>query len=152
MTFQTLGLKTMHKPNKRIKPSLRNKIISLRKEGLSCNEIANLTGVGRSTIARYTSDWYQRHVTENNLTRLGQTPKYMKVKQDEKKAAPAKTAAKPTAAPKPTKAKEAKKPEPLSPEALEYIKKVYGEPQPTGNFVGNFFIRLGKFLGGHDSV
>lgn len=150
MTFQTLGLNAMHKPNKRIKPSLRNKIISLRKEGLSCNQIASLTGVGRSTVARYTSDWYQRHVTENNLTRLGQTPKHMKVKQHEKKEVPIKATATPAASPKPNKA--AKTPEPLSPEALEYIKKVYGEPRPTGNFVGNFFIRLGKFLGGHDSV
>jgi hypothetical protein len=38
-------------------------------------------------------------------------------------------------------------------EVRDYIKKIYESPPiDKGTFIGNLFIKIGKFLGGHHSV
>lgn len=148
MTYQTLGLKNQHQSGHHLKPSMRNKIIALRKEGLTCQAISDLTGVGRSTVARYTSDWYQKHTTQSGIPTRGHPPKAVKqaAQKPEKKVKPEKKAE----APEPVVEKQL---HPLSPEVLEYIDAIMRKhDEPVGNPIGNFFIRLGKFLGGHHPV
>jgi len=58
MQSQTLGLK--HTPNKRLSSQQVQRMMTLRKQGLTCKQITEITGIGESTVARYTSDWYQK--------------------------------------------------------------------------------------------
>jgi len=112
MQSQTLGLK--HTPNKRLSGQQIQHMMSLRKQGLTCKQITEITGIGESTVARYTSDWYQKK--KGGIAEL-----------------------------KPKKE--------LSPEAIAYINQIYRtEPKPRGTKIGNLFILIGKFFGGHYPV
>jgi len=63
MQSQTLGLKNSRK---RLSQSQVKRMMSLREKGLTCKQINQITGIGESTVARYTSDWYQSK--KNNTT------------------------------------------------------------------------------------
>jgi len=112
MNSQTLGLK--HTPNKRLSSQQVQRMMTLRKQGLTCKQITEITGIGESTVARYTSDWYQKK--KGGIAEL-----------------------------RPRKE--------LSPEAIAYINQIYRtEPKPRGTKIGNLFILIGKFFGGHYPV
>jgi len=159
MTSQTLGLKTMHTPNKRVKTSLRKKVFALRKEGLTCQTIADLTGLGRSTVARITSEWYQDHVDATGIPRRGHVPKGRRANA---KAKPTNQTVETPAAPESPVYTLSVKPEPekqeaaapsLAPEVVSYINAIYAsQRERVGSPVGNLLIRLGKFFGGHYPV
>lgn len=170
MTFQTLGLKNMHKPNHHLSTNLVNKIMRMRKEGLSCKQIADLTGVGRSTVARYTSDWYQKYVISTGVPRRGHLPKKMQGAVQQSASAVPKPA--PVEVSPPVKRKRGRpRKHPvtapvaaatsvkqdvsaaLPPEVLAYVNAIYkSQREKVGNPIGNLFIRIGKALGGHYPV
>lgn len=131
MTSPTLGLN--HNKRHSLKPAVKNKVVSLRKQGMTCEEIAKITGVGRSTIARYTSEWYQKHANQSN------------VKRGRRKSAP-----KVAAVQRPQKQEGL---QPLAPEVIRYIQSIYESHRTaSGNPIGNFLIRIGKALGGNHPV
>lgn len=139
MTSPTLGLNANNRHS--LKPSVRNTLLSLRKQGMTCEQIAKATGVGKSTIARYTSDWYQKNAGQANIKRQGRR----KGVPNKKKAAKANVAAQ-----KPQKQEGL---QPLSQDAIKYINSIYeSHRSATGNPIGNLLIRIGKALGGHYPV
>ena len=124
----------------KISKSVVNQIFALRREGYTCAQIAKMTNTGESTVARYTSDWYQREKKRGFVA-------YRGVKETNRIVAPKDYAEDIVLN------KETKKKEQLSPEIIEYINNIYlsGNVR-SGTFIGNLFIRIGKFFGGHNSV
>lgn len=114
----------------KLNTSVVRQIYALRKSGYTCAQIAQMTGTGKSTVARYT--------TGMKIEPVEQIKPVAPVK-------PVKKAAK----------KSVQKPvqNNLSPEALDYIRKIYqSRNEKSGTFIGNLFIRIGKFFGGHNPV
>jgi len=149
MNFQTRGRERL-----RLKSSVVQQIFALRKDGYTCSQIAKMTNTGESTVARYTSDWYQKQRKSGFVAHRGVLSKTQEVH----------IAAAEAPEPEPKKAKlkkaapEVKHNNPptsnqLSAETIEYINKIYQSRNfAKGTFLGNLFIRIGKFFGGHDSV
>lgn len=124
MNFQTRGHSRM-----KLKTSVVRQIYALRKSGYTCSQIAQMTGAGRSTVARYTTGM-----------KIEPVQAAQPAKQTAKKNAAKKVVQKPV-----TNA--------LSPEAIDYIHKIYqSRDEKSGTFIGNLFIRIGKMFGGHNSV
>jgi hypothetical protein len=128
----------------KISKSVVNQIFALRREGYTCAQIAKMTNTGESTVARYTSDWYQKEKRRGFVAHRGV---HQNGKETNRIVAP-KDYAEEVATPPVVNKKEQ-----FSPEVIDYINKIYlsGNVR-SGTFIGNLFIRIGKFLGGHDSV
>jgi hypothetical protein len=126
MNFQTRGHSRV-----KLKTSVVRQIYALRKSGYTCSQIAQMTGAGKSTVARYTTGM-----------KIEPVQPVQPVKQAAKKKAAKRTVSKP-----------AQQTNSLSPEALEYIVKIYqSHNERPGTFIGNLFIRIGKFFGGNNPV
>lgn len=126
MNFQTRGHSRV-----KLKTSVVRQIYALRKSGYTCSQIAQMTGAGKSTVARYTTGM-----------KIEPIQPVQPVKQATKKKAAKRPAPKP-----------AQQTNSLSPEAIEYIRKIYqSRDEKSGTFIGNLFIRIGKFFGGHNPV
>jgi len=106
-------------------------LISMRRSGMTCKEVAEQLKLGESTVARYSSAWWQNEGSKK-FARVRNPKKKVKIKQ----AQP-----------------EAKKNVELTSEQIEYINAIYlSGNQSSGTFIGNLFIRIGKLFGGHHSV
>jgi hypothetical protein len=120
--------------------------MTLRRRGLTCAEIAKTLGLGESTVARYSGAWWQNEGSKkfSRQRKKGETGRSLRN---------TKTA-------KVTKAKESPKQSPtpdavphLTDEQISYINGIYRSGDlNTGTFIGNLFIRIGKFFGGHYPV
>jgi hypothetical protein len=127
MNFQTRGHSRV-----KLKTSVVRQIYALRKSGYTCSQIAQMTGAGRSTVARYT--------TGMKIEPVQPVQPVQPVKQTAKKKAAKKPVQKPVT-------------NGLSPEAIDYIHKIYqSRNYESGTFIGNLFIRIGKMFGGHNPV
>jgi hypothetical protein len=104
-------------------------LMSMRRLGMTCTEVAKELNIGESTVARYSSAWWQTEGSKK-FNRIRNPNEKVKVKQD-----------------KPSENVE------LSSEQIEYITNIYRSGNyASGTFIGNLFIRIGKFFGGHHSV
>jgi hypothetical protein len=104
-------------------------LMSMRRQGMTCTEVAKELNIGESTVARYSSAWWQTQGSKK-FNRIRNPNEKVKVKQD-----------------KPSENVE------LSSEQIEYITNIYRSGNyASGTFIGNLFIRIGKFFGGHHSV
>ena len=123
MTSQTRG----HKRKALSKEQVRA-LLSMRRRGMTCEAVSKALGIGESTVARYSSSWWQGQGSK----KFSRNRKAIKVNTE--------------------KSKSVNSPE-LSSEQIEYINNIYRSGNlNTGTFIGNLFIRLGKFFGGHHSV
>lgn len=126
MTSQTRGVKSHSR--RAITQEQMRAVISMRRSGMTCKEVAEQLNLGESTVARYSSAWWQ---SEGNKKFKRSRTKKITVKRS-----PAETA----------------HPE-LTSEQIEYINNIYRSGNYcSGTFIGNLFIRIGKFFGGHHSV
>ena len=124
MNFRTRGHSRV-----KLKTSVVQQIYALRKSGHTCSQIAQMTGAGKSTVARYTT---------------GMKIEPVQPVQPAKRATKKKVAKKPVQKPVTNG---------LSPEAIDYIRKIYqSRNEKSGTFIGNLFIRIGKYFGGHNPV
>jgi len=127
MNFQTRGHSRV-----KLKTSVVRQIYALRKNGYTCSQIAQMTGAGKSTVARYT--------TGMSIESVKPVQPVQPVKQTAKKKVAKKVVQSPVT-------------NSLSPEALEYIVKIYqSHNERPGTFIGNLFIRIGKMFGGNNPV
>lgn len=122
MTSQTRG----HNGRKAITNEQLRALMSMRRRGMTCEAVSKALGIGESTVARYSSAWYQ------NSKKLDGHRKAIKVNTE--------------------KPKSVNNPE-LTSEQIEYINRIYRSGNfNSGTFIGNLFIRIGKFFGGHNPV
>lgn len=148
MTSLTRGLNGHSRRS--LKPSVVNKVMSLRKQGMTCDQIAEVTGVGSSTVARYTSDWFQANVQKRNLKPRGSKRSSEREQQRRAKIAQRVEKKIQVATQKPHKQDGL---QPLAPEVIRYIQSIYESHRTaSGNPIGNFLIRIGKALGGNHPV
>lgn len=136
MNFQTRGHSRV-----KLKTSVVRQIYALRKSGYTCSQIAQMTGAGKSTVARYTAGMeIARYTTGMKTEPVQPVQPVQPVKQATKKKVAKKPVQKPAT-------------NGLSPEAIDYIRKIYqSRDENSGTFIGNLFIRIGKFFGGHNPV
>lgn len=114
-------------------------IMSMRRQGMTCAQVAKTLGVGESTVARYSGAWWQKEGSKKFERQRKKGEKALR-----QRSAKVKKASKPT---KPAKS------DVLSTEQIDYINKIYRSGNlNSGTFVGNLFIRIGKFFGGHYPV
>lgn len=133
MTSPTRGHNKSHS-RRPIKSEQIRALLAMRRRGMTCEEVAKQLGLGESTVARYSSAWFQKHGNKHH----SRQPKAEKTTKVTKTAQP-KQAAKPK--------------QQLSNEQVDYINKIYSSGNySSGTFIGNLFIRIGKFFGGHHSV
>lgn len=136
MNSPTLGHKRV-----KLKPSVISKIKSLRQDGYTCSQIAQMTGTGESTVARYTSDWYQSQKKKGFVAHRGVLRQTNHIVSQPKDYAPN------------VKFENVYGQKQLSPDVIDYINAIYRSGNfKSGTFIGNLFIRIGKFLGGHNPV
>ncbi len=149
MNFPTRGHERV-----KLKNSVVQRIFALRKDGYTCAQIAKMTNTGESTVARYTSDWYQQQKKDGFVAHRGIGAKMQEVRIAATKAPePEPKKAKPKKAAPKVKRSNPPKNNQLPAETIEYINKIYQSRNTAkGTFLGNLFIRIGKFFGGHDSV
>jgi DNA-binding NarL/FixJ family response regulator len=103
-------------------------LLAMRRSGMTCKEVADQLCLGESTVARYSSSWFQKQGTKKPKRASG--AKKVKVKQDTPEV---KTE--------------------LTSDQIDYINNIYRSGNYcSGTFIGNLFIRIGKFFGGHHSV
>lgn len=132
MTSLTRGPKS-HSRKSLSKEQIRA-LMAMRRRGMTCEAVSKALGIGESTVARYSSAWWQKDGSKK-FQRSGGKP--MKINSPKPKEKP--------------KAIEAN--QELTSEQISYINGIYRSGNlNTGTFIGNLFIRLGKFFGGHHSV
>lgn len=138
MTSPTRGPNKGHS-RRAISPDRVRALMSLRRRGMTCAEIAKTLGIGESTVARYSGAWWQSEGSKKfhrQKKRAGSQSR-KRVTESNKKV--------PVAVPT-TNAE-------LTSEQIEYINEIYRSGDlNTGTFVGNLLIRIGKFFGGHNPV
>ena len=130
MTSLTRGRKKRYSRNP-ITPEQIRALMAMRRQGMTCIEVAKQLNIGESTVARYSSAWWQSEGNKK-FARTRNPEEKVRIKQ---------------------KAPEVKKNVELSSEQIEYINNIYRSGNyASGTFIGNLFIRIGKFFGGHHSV
>lgn len=121
MTSQTRGHKSHSR--KSISQEQIRALLAMRRRGMTCEAVSKALGIGESTVARYSSAWYQN---------VGKKKRFEKTDKPEKAVKPEKE---------------------LTSEQIEYINSIYRSGDlNSGTFIGNLFIRIGKFFGGHNPV
>lgn len=134
MTSPTHGVnKSGRRP---IPESVRKNIVLLRSNGLSTKSIAIGLGVGETTVKRYSKS---ANTVVVKAHKRGDS--IIKAHTRGPRSSPVKK----TAKPKSCVAE-------LTSEQIEYINNIYRSDYKQGTTIGNFLIRIGKLLGGHDSV
>lgn len=127
MTSQTRG----HNSRKPITNEQVRALLSMRRRGMTCEAVSKALGIGESTVARYSSAWWQSQGSK----KFSRNRKTVKTKTETIKLETAKPNVE------------------LTSEQIEYINNIYRSGNlNSGTFIGNLFIRIGKFFGGHHSV
>jgi len=126
MTSQTRGLSS----RKAITNEQLSALMSMRRRGMTCRAVSKALGIGESTVARYSSSWWQSQGSKK-------FKRYRKEKVVSTKLKATKSDVNPE----------------LTSEQIEYINRIYRSGNFNyGTFIGNLFIRIGKFFGGHNPV
>lgn len=141
MTSPTRGVngKLGRKP---IPADIQRSIILLKSNGLSTKDVAIGLGVGESTVKRYAKKTatvaVKSHVRGDKVIKSH-------------KRGPRNN---PTKKPPETMNSNSVKPATaeLTSEQIEYINNIYRSDRKAGTVIGNFLIRLGRMLGGHNPV
>ena len=134
MTSPTRGVngKLGRKP---IPADIQRSIILLKSNGLSTKDVAIGLGVGESTVKRYAKKTatvaVKSHVRGDKVIKLPK-PEAKRVKKVKQNAPEVNTE--------------------LTSEQIEYINNIYRSDRKAGTVIGNFLIRLGRMLGGHNPV
>ena len=127
-------------------------LMAMRRSGMSCSQVAKELKIGESTVARYSSAWWQKEGNKKFAEELknvrSSNLKKARVIKSKKAAAPKRV----NEVKKVGEISKADAPQ-LSQEQIDYIRKIYqSRTHASGTFIGNLFIRIGKFFGGHHSV